>query len=94
MKDTIKAAMLLAAMAAGTIMNATADECLADQGRCVAETTVPGEAPSLLPAGRTFRLVWNDEFSGDALDMSKWSYRTNFWGKRAPWFAKSIWTRR
>ena len=33
------------------------------------------------------RLVWSDEFDGTALDTSKWSYRTNFWGKRASWFA-------
>ena len=54
---------------------------------CRAEAAVAGAAPSLLPEGRTFRLVWNDEFAGTALDLSKWSYRTNFWGKRASWFA-------
>ena len=42
---------------------------------------------SLLPAGHEFKLVWQDEFEGDRLDTSKWSYRTNFWGKRASWFA-------
>ena len=54
---------------------------------CVKSETVPGEAASLLPAGKKFKLVWNDEFNGDRLDESKWSYRTNFWGRRAPWFA-------
>ena len=54
---------------------------------CVKSATVPGEAASLLPAGKKFKLVWNDEFNGDRLDESKWSYRTNFWGRRAPWFA-------
>ena len=54
---------------------------------CVEATPVEGEAPSLLPEGREFRLVWHDEFSGDRLDETKWSYRTNFWGKRASWFA-------
>ena len=54
---------------------------------CVESRPVEGEAPSLLPEGREFRLVWHDEFSGDGLDMSKWSFRTNFWGKRASWFA-------
>ena len=43
--------------------------------------------PSMLPAGYDFKLVWSDEFDGTALDASKWSYRTNFWGKRANWFA-------
>ena len=47
---------------------------------CAESNPVPGEAPSLLPKGREFRLVWNDEFKGDRLDASKWSYRTNFWG--------------
>lgn len=54
---------------------------------CGETGTVPGHAPSLLPRGRDFRLVWNDEFDGDALDASKWRYRVNFWGKRAGWFA-------
>ena len=54
---------------------------------CVKSVTVPGEAVSLLPAGKKFKLVWNDEFNGDRLDDSKWSYRTNFGGRRAPWFA-------
>ena len=54
---------------------------------CAESNPVPGEAPSLLPKGREFRLVWNDEFKGDRLDASKWSYRTNFWGVRAKWFA-------
>lgn len=54
---------------------------------CRAVETVPGEAPSLLPEGRALRLVWHDEFAGDALDASKWGYRTNFWGRPAHWFA-------
>ena len=54
---------------------------------CRAVETVPGEAPSLLPEGRGLKLVWHDEFGGDALDASKWSYRTNFWGQSAHWFA-------
>ena len=54
---------------------------------CTARTTVAGEAPSLLPDGHEFKLVWADEFNGDTLDMSKWSFRTNFWGRRAHWFA-------
>ena len=48
---------------------------------------ISGEAPSLLPEGLDFRLVWNDEFNGNSLDESKWSYRTNFFGRKAHWFA-------
>lgn len=54
---------------------------------CEEVKSVAGEAPSLLPKGREFRLVWNDEFSGDRLDESKWLYRTNYMGERASWFA-------
>jgi len=54
---------------------------------CSESTPVEGQASSLLPTGRGLRLVWHDEFSGDRLDESKWSYRTNFWGRRAAWFA-------
>lgn len=55
---------------------------------CRAVEAVPGESPSLLPEGRNLRLVWHDEFDGDALDATKWGYRTNFWGRPAHWFAK------
>lgn len=48
---------------------------------------VRGEVPSLLPAGHRFKLVWHDEFNGDSLDLTKWNYRTNFWGQRFPAFA-------
>ena len=54
---------------------------------CTQTVAVPGEEASLLPAGKKFRLVWHDEFDGAALDESKWSFRTNFWGRRAHWFA-------
>ena len=54
---------------------------------CTETNAVPGHAPSLLPPGRKWNLVWNDEFDGDALDETKWRYRTNFWGRRAHWFA-------
>ena len=54
---------------------------------CRVARPVKGHAPSLLPEGRRFKLVWNDEFDGDALDETKWGYRTNFWGRRAHWYA-------
>ena len=54
----------------------------------VSAAAVAGErVPSMLPKGREFKLIWSDEFEGTALDASKWSFRTNFWGKRANWFA-------
>ena len=45
------------------------------------------DGTAALPDGRKLKLVWSDEFCGDRLDESKWSYRTNFWGNRAHWFA-------
>ena len=54
---------------------------------CSEARTVEGREPSLLPKGKKFKLVWHDEFDGTKLDESKWSYRTNFWGRRAHWFA-------
>ena len=36
---------------------------------------VKDHAPSLLPDGYDFELVWSDEFDGDRLDESKWDYR-------------------
>ena len=54
---------------------------------CTETAAVKDRATSLLPGGRRFRLVWNDEFDGTDLDRTKWSFRTNFWGRRATWFA-------
>ena len=56
---------------------------------CESVAAVEGREPSLLPKGVKLNLVWHDEFDGDSLDDSKWSYRTNYWrrGGRANWFA-------
>ena len=46
------------------------------------EFKVDGHEPSLLPEGKKWEYVWGDEFDGDTLDRSKWSFRLNFWGRR------------
>ena len=35
---------------------------------------------SLLPEGKKWKLVWNDEFDGKELDYSKWSFRRHIMG--------------
>lgn len=82
--------LLLAACAAGCVSSRQAafnEKALAGKAVCVETQTVEGRAPSLLPEGFDFKLVWHDEFDGDRLDTTKWSYRTNFWGQRFPAFA-------
>ncbi len=37
---------------------------------------------SLLPPGKKWKLVWHDEFDGDTLDESKWSYRLHLLQRR------------
>ena len=54
---------------------------------CESVAAVDGREASLLPTRLKFKLVWNDEFDGDRLDETKWSWRTNFWGRAAHWFA-------
>lgn len=49
---------------------------------------VAGHADSLLPEGKEWRLIWQDEFDGTALDESKWGFRLNFWGKPSKAFTK------
>ena len=51
---------------------------------CEETSPVAGHEPSLLPKGRRFRLVWNDEFDGTELDRSKWAYRLCMMQKRHP----------
>ena len=43
---------------------------------------VEGHEPSLLPEGKEWKLVWNDEFDGTELDRTKWDYRLHMMGKR------------
>lgn len=45
-----------------------------------------GHAPSYLPKGKNWRLVWSDEFDGTELDKTKWGFRHYFWGKKSPTF--------
>lgn len=47
---------------------------------------VRDHADSLVPGGKKWKLVWSDEFDGTELDMTKWSFRRNFWGKPLPTF--------
>ncbi len=46
---------------------------------------------SLLPEGKEWKLVWSDEFDGEAgsaPDESKWNYRTKYWGVKADQFTE------
>ena len=62
-----------------------------DIGRIAATETeaavVHGEAPSLLPPGKRWTLVWHDEFNGLEIDKTKWMCRESFWGCDFPAFA-------
>ncbi len=52
---------------------------------------VKDHAPSLLPDGKKFKLVWQDEFDGEELDRTKWDYRLSMMGKRHPaWTDKGV----
>ncbi len=52
---------------------------------------VKDHAPSLLPSGKTFEMVWHDEFDGDTLDTTKWDYRMSMMGKAHPaWTDKGV----
>lgn len=52
---------------------------------------VKDHAPSLLPEGMEFSLIWSDEFDGDRLDETKWDYRLCMMGKRHPaWTDKGV----
>lgn len=45
------------------------------------EYKVEGHVSSFLPADKSFKLVWADEFDGPELDTDKWEFRMNFWGE-------------
>ena len=45
-------------------------------------------AKSLLPPHKDWKLVWNDEFDGDALDKSKWGFRLHLIQQRHKTFVE------
>ena len=47
------------------------------------EYIVEGHVSSYLPEGRSWKLIWADEFDGTELDRTKWDLRTDYWGKPA-----------
>ena len=50
------------------------------------EYEIKDHAPSLLPDGLDFELVWSDEFDGETVDTEKWDYRLCMMQKRhAAW---------
>ena len=70
----LAAALALAAHGAGqkTVHNLDAFPLV-----CERVAAVEGREPSLLPKGVKLGLVWHDEFDGNSLDESKWSYRND-----------------
>jgi len=42
------------------------------------------------PDGKTWKLIWNDEFDGDQLDESKWTYRPDGQRKGGWWSRKAV----
>ena len=63
------------------------DVTLQDVGMKV-YTTDATHAASYLPKEKQWKLVWQDEFDGTALDESKWNYRMHFWGFPSPTYTK------
>jgi beta-glucanase (GH16 family) len=59
----------------------------------LADPALPAETEDQLPAppeGKTWKLVWNDEFDGEKLDESKWTYRPDGKRKSGWWSRKAI----
>ena len=56
-------------------------------GTCLQAEEITDPLPTL-PAGKTWKLVWHDEFDGDKLDESKWDVaegrrRDGWWSRKA-----------
>ena len=57
---------------------------LSNKGAFFKEYIVENHEPSLLPEGKEWKLVWNDEFDGDTLDETKWDFRLHLFHKPHP----------
>ncbi len=52
------------------------------------EYKVSGHVSSFLPEDKKWTMVWNDEFDGNELDETKWSFRLHLGGKRHTTYIK------
>ena len=55
-----------------------------------AKAVEPDDQLPPTPQGKSFKLVWHDEFEGDKLDESKWTYRPDGKRKGGWWSRKAI----
>jgi len=55
-----------------------------------AKAAAPDDQLPLPPQGRSFKLVWHDEFDGDKLDETRWAYRPDGKRKGGWWSRKAI----
>ncbi len=55
-----------------------------------AQPAEPDDQLPTAPAGKSWSLVWHDEFDGDKLDESKWGYRPDGKRKGGWWSRKAI----
>jgi beta-glucanase (GH16 family) len=55
-----------------------------------ARASDPADELPPAPQGKSFKLVWHDEFNGDKLDESKWTYRPDGKRKGGWWSRKAI----
>ena len=57
-------------------------------GRALADETLKSLLPAL-PAGKSWRLAWKDEFDGTALDRTKWDFRLHIMQTRHQTFTNA-----
>jgi 7,8-dihydropterin-6-yl-methyl-4-(beta-D-ribofuranosyl)aminobenzene 5'-phosphate synthase len=55
-----------------------------------AKASDPADELPPAPQGKSFKLVWHDEFDGDRLDEAKWTYRPDGKRKGGWWSRKAI----
>ena len=89
MKDMGKLALAVSlAVSAGTGSAAFVEANVESRQPVEVKTeAVKGKAASLLPPGKGWKLVWNDEFDQREIDRTKWMCRESFWGADFPAFA-------
>lgn len=56
------------------------------------QTRAPSPADTLpvAPHGKKWKLIWNDEFDGSAIDPAKWTYRPDGKRKEGWWSSKAV----
>jgi beta-glucanase (GH16 family) len=84
--------VFILAIAVGDVVGAETTDSRATAPAASSATRAPSTADALpaAPAGKKWKMIWNDEFDENAIDPAKWTYRPDGKRKEGWWSSKAV----